>query len=357
MERLTAMRRVEEQRVSDLRNYAKQSHWLGTCAEKENRADEIRKANLKARQEAEEEQRRLLMEKQENRQRDLASKEMERRMVMEMHKQKTEQEAREAEMQRIIETSDELKELEHKIKTAYVNKERAAQHQEAMLLRHLENNRNQEIEEKMEYDRQLDIQRQEERELQRRQHRTCQKEVLQKQMLAREEEREKEKEEALRDKRMIDDIIAKINKEDELELKAKQIKVEDTRAQVLQFQNERNQRRKMLENEQRAQDAEILAYNQMMEQRTKEEESEKKRIEEEKKRSYLKVVEETAAQTESKEEYDTLRNMLWEEELEAKQKKAEVRFVCTVCCCNAFTPTSHINMYSCRRRRRHVRDN
>ena len=37
-------------------------------------------------------------------------------MVMEMHKQKTEREAREAEMQRIIETSDELKELEHKIK-------------------------------------------------------------------------------------------------------------------------------------------------------------------------------------------------------------------------------------------------
>ena len=131
VERLTAMRRVEEQRVSDLRNYAKQSHWLGTCAEKENRADEIRKANLKAREEAEKEQRRLLMKKQETRQRDLASKEMERRMVMEMHKQKTEREAREAEMQRIIETSDELKELEHKIKTAYVNKERAAQHQES----------------------------------------------------------------------------------------------------------------------------------------------------------------------------------------------------------------------------------
>ena len=245
-------------------------------------------------------------------------------MVMEMHKQKTEREAREAEMQRIIETSDELKELEHKIKTAYVNKERAAQHQEALLLRKLENDRNQEIEEKMEYDRQLDIQRQEERELQRRQHRRAQKEVLRQQMLAREEETEKHKAEALRDKQMIDDIIAKINKEDELELEAKQRKVEETRSLVSQFQNERKQQKEALENEQRQQDAEILAYNQMMEQRKKEEEAEKSRIEEEKKRNYIKVVEETQAQTESKEEYDTLRNMLWEEELEAKQKKADV---------------------------------
>ena len=247
-------------------------------------------------------------------------------MVMEMHKQKTEREAREAEMQRIIETSDELKELEHKIKTAYVNKERAAQHQKALLLRKLENDndRNQEIEEKMEYDRQLDIQRQEERELQRRQHRRAQKEVLRQQMLAREEEHEKHKAEALRDKQMIDDIIAKINKQDELELEARERKVEETSSLVSQFQNERKQQKEALENEQRQQDAEILAYNQMMEQRKKEEEAEKSRIEEEKKRNYIKVVEETQAQTESKEEYDTLRNMLWEEELEAKQKKADV---------------------------------
>ena len=74
-------------------------------------------------------------------------------MAMEMHKQKTEEEKRELEMQRICETSEELKELERKIKTAYVNKERAAQHQEAMLLRKLENDREQAIEEKMEYDR------------------------------------------------------------------------------------------------------------------------------------------------------------------------------------------------------------
>lgn len=149
--------------------------------------DQVREANLKARQAAEEEQRRLLAEKQETRRRELATKELERRMAEEIHRQKTEQEKAEREMQRIVAGSEELKELERKLKTAYVNKERAAQHQEALLIRKLENDREQAIEEKMEYDRQLDIQRQEEREQHRRRNLTAQKEVLQKQMRAREE--------------------------------------------------------------------------------------------------------------------------------------------------------------------------
>ncbi|KAL7538926.1 hypothetical protein ACHAXR_008879 [Thalassiosira sp. AJA248-18] len=323
VERITALRRVEEQRVSELSRYGHESRWLSNCAEKEAMVDQVREANLKARQAAEEQQRKLLLEKQQTRQRELASKELERRMVMEIHKQKTEDEKREREMQRICETSEELKDLERKLKTAYVNKERAAQHQEAMLIRQLENDREQAIEEKMEYDRQLDIQRQEEREQHRRKNLTAQKRVLQNQMLAREEQHEKLKEEESRDKKMIDDIIAKINKEDELEHEVRMKKVEETRSIVARFQNERRLHVEAIENEQRQQEAEIQVYNEMMEQRRLKEESEKTRAEEEKKRRWKKVVEETQNQTQSKEEYDTLRNMLWEEELEAKQKKEE----------------------------------
>ncbi|KAL7547586.1 hypothetical protein ACHAWF_010874 [Thalassiosira exigua] len=323
VEKITALRRAEEQRVSELSRYSQQSRWLSNCAEKESTVDQVREANLKARQDAEEQQRKLLLEKQEARQREIASKELERRMVTEIHRQKTEQEKREREMQRICETSEELKELERKLKTAYVNKERAAQHQEAMLIRMLENDREQAIEEKMEYDRQLDIQRQEEREQHRRRNLTAQKQVLQKQMLAREEQNEKLKEEASRDKKMIDDIIAKINQEDDLDQEARRKKVEETRSLVAQFQNERRLHEEAIEKQQRQQEAEIQAYNEMMEQRNLKEEAEKKRADEGKKRRWKKVVEETQNQTQSKEEYDTLRNMLWEEELEAKQKKEE----------------------------------
>ena len=145
--------------------------------------DQAREANLMARKAAEEQQRKLLAEKQENRQREMARKEIERRMAEEIHRQKTEQDKRERELQRICETSEELKDLERQLKIAYINKERAAQHQEALLIRKLENDREQAIEEKMEYDRQDEIRHQIEKENERRQNLIAQKAVLQKQML------------------------------------------------------------------------------------------------------------------------------------------------------------------------------
>ena len=186
VERITALRRAEESRVAELSRYSQQSRWLSNCAEKESMVDQAREANLKARQAAEEEQRKLLLEKQEARQRELALKETERQKLDQLMKEKKDRDRHEREMQRICDTSEELKDLERQIKMAYIKKERAAQHQEALLLRKLEGDREQAIEELMEHNRQLDIRRQEERESERREKLTAQKEVLQKQMLERE---------------------------------------------------------------------------------------------------------------------------------------------------------------------------
>lgn len=183
VEQVTALRRAEEKRVSELSRYSIESRWLSNCAQRESKVDQAREANLMARKAAEEQQRKLLIEKQEKRQRELARKEMERHIAEEIHRQKTEQDKRERELQRICESSDELKDLERQLKIAYINKERASQHQEALLLRKLENDREQEIEEKMEYDRQQEIHRQVDRENERRQSLIAQKKVLQKQML------------------------------------------------------------------------------------------------------------------------------------------------------------------------------
>ena len=67
----------------------------------------------------------------------------------------------------------------------------------------------------------------------------AQKAVLQKQMLEREEEARLKEQEASRDKLMIDDIINKIHREDEMEREARTKKVEETRSLVAQFQEER----------------------------------------------------------------------------------------------------------------------
>eukprot|EP00804_Cyclotella_cryptica_P002527 CCRYP_018872-RA/>CCRYP_018872-RA protein AED:0.19 eAED:0.19 QI:0/0.5/0.33/1/1/1/3/15/614 len=323
VEKVTALRRAEEQRVSELSRYSQESRWLSNCAEREAMVDQTREANLMARKVAEEQQRKLLIEKQQKRQRELSMKAMERQMAVEIRRQQTEQEKRERELQRICETSEELKDLERQLKIAYINKERAAQHQEALLLRKLENDREQAIQEKMEYNRQQEIHRQVDKENERRQSLIAQKKVLQQQMTDMEGQQEKLREESLKEKKMIDDIIAKIKREDEMEHEERLRKVEETRAIVAEFQNERRMHMEAVEREQRVQDAEIEAYNKMMRERAIKEEAEKRRIEDEKKRRWQRVADETRNLTQSQEELDVSRALLWEEELEAKRKKEE----------------------------------
>lgn len=176
IDRITALRRSEEQRVAGLQKFAQQSSWLTTVADKENKADAIRKANMKAGQDKVDNERRLLAEKNENTKRDLAAKEISQRMLLEMKLQRDKQQAKELEIQRICSQSEELKDLERQLKIAYVNKERAAQHQEAMLLSKIENERAAQLDWQMEKDRILDLKQQEDRERERRQKLATQKE-------------------------------------------------------------------------------------------------------------------------------------------------------------------------------------
>ena len=92
----------------------------------------------------------------------------------------------EREIIRICESNEELKELERTIQVAYVNKERAAQHKESLMLKRIENAREQMIVEEMEK-RRLDLIRvEEEKERRRRDNLVAQKNVLQQQMILNE---------------------------------------------------------------------------------------------------------------------------------------------------------------------------
>ncbi|GMH47688.1 hypothetical protein TrLO_g15508, partial [Triparma laevis f. longispina] len=79
------------------------------------------------------------------------------KLATEISLRNAEQERMEREIQRMCDTSEELKELERKLNIAYVNKERAAQHQESILLKSLEQARDTAIDDQMEYERQLFI--------------------------------------------------------------------------------------------------------------------------------------------------------------------------------------------------------
>lgn len=315
----TRYRREEEQRMGDLLCYANESERLSLAAKNEARVSQARHVNVSAREANElatkEKESFIARERKEkervNEQNDSLAASISRRNA---EKDKTERE-----IQRMIETSEELKELERNLQIGYINKERAAQHQESLLLRQIEGRREQMLEDQMEQDRQLAIIREQEKENERRENLIKQKTVLQKQISERQAHMMKTKDETNQDKKLVDAIIAKINEEDRFEMQERLQKKEETRALVQQFQEERERKKRELDKEERRQQAEIDAYKDMMNQRAMEEEANKAAIEEENKRRWTKVVEETQLQSQTQDEYNDLRDLLWQEELEAKR--------------------------------------
>ena len=323
VERLTAVRRAKEQRVSELIRYSGESLHLSICAKNEARVDQARTANLATRWATESAEReRVEDERREDEKRRLVTEQNER-IAEEIKRNNIEKDGIEREVQRICENSEELKELDRNLKIAYVNKERASQHQEAALIRALEDGREHKIEEKMEFDRQDLIRRESEKSKSRRDGLVAQKAVLQRQMEENRDLRERAKEETARDKFMVDGIMEKIDEEDRSESTERDNKRRETRALVRKFQEERERHKQMIAQQEKEHEDDIAAYTEMMNKRHQDEDMKKNRIQDMKKKRWMKVVEETKNQTQASEDFEALRDMLWQEESEERQKREE----------------------------------
>ena len=182
VDRLTQVRRAEEQRVSDLLRYSSESQRLTIAARNEAQVPNARKENFVSKVLAENMHRQAEKTAEEERRKDLFVREKTELFEKEQEKKARERERIEREIQRICDTSEELKELERNLKIAYVNKERAAQHQESLLIKTLESAREQATEEKMELDRRKLIENEVQKDKRRRDCLVAQKIVLQKQM-------------------------------------------------------------------------------------------------------------------------------------------------------------------------------
>lgn len=323
VEKQTIIRRAEESRVSDLLRYTAQSQKLCNAAKSEVMISNARKANFISQVEAENLAREHIEKQNESVQRSVLKQLQSRRLAEKISNEKRERKRMELEIQRICETSEELKELESSLKIAYVNKERAVQQQERILINNLEQARNHEIDKQMEFDRQQEIERDYERDKKRREKLSKQKIVLQRQIKDNKEFAQKIRIEALKDKNIVDAIVTRINEEDKLELKERKRKKEETRMLIQQFYEEREKHKRLLAQQEKEQEAEIEAYNKVMEQRKEQEEFLKKTVDDERRARWEKVTEETKALNQSKEILDTLRDMLWQEELEEKRINEE----------------------------------
>ncbi len=112
-------------------------------------------------------------------------------------------------IQRIREESEELRELEMKLKNAYVSLERELQLEEKKLLALKQKEEEERIFAEMEKERHSIIQKLADMERERKLRNEHAKQVLQEQIALREKSKEEEYAEFLREKAMVDEIVRK----------------------------------------------------------------------------------------------------------------------------------------------------
>merc|ERR1712183_444032 len=121
-------RRTVENRVHELRQYATTSQILSNSAMNEVKISQARNSKLVSKIAAETLARDEWKKNETERQKKDHINNQNRLFAAEAKKLNDEKQKMEREIQRICETSEELKDLERKLKIAYVNKERASQH-------------------------------------------------------------------------------------------------------------------------------------------------------------------------------------------------------------------------------------
>lgn len=242
-------------------------------------------------------------------------------LANELNVQVSEEERRSREIQRICEESPELKELERALKTAYLNKERAAQYEEKILLAAREQERIQAMEEQMEYNRINGLKADAEKEEAKKAIYKQQRVVLQRQIEERREQLAEAQRQTEVDRAMVDDIVERISREDEADFRKKREMQHATATMMRAYEQQRRRELAQVRAEEKAEEERIMAYNRSMDARLEGLAAKKQAKKDEEDRILQQIVEETERKRREEEEFNSLRDMLWEEELEAKRSQ------------------------------------
>ncbi|TYZ58590.1 hypothetical protein PybrP1_011419 [[Pythium] brassicae (nom. inval.)] len=234
-----------------------------------------------------------------------------------------EQEQRAREAQRVCEASEELRELEALLQTAYLNKDRAAQQLEREALEARERSRAAAIEQQMEYDRQRALVEQQNRELVKRADAVHAKLGLQEQMLQRQDLRREAQSEADAERAKVEQLVKQIELEDAHELARRQQQRDAARELIDRSQSERDALARQREQEQRRQDDDIVAYTRRVEARAAAARAASATRKAHEDAAFRVVEAEIQAKRREDEQVEQLRDELWEEEMLQKKRQQE----------------------------------
>lgn len=240
----TYARRVQRERVdadrrADIAKHVQGQMIHGANMTSDNRTEHLRRQ--RQRQQRSDEQRTIdAIDRQAQAETDsVINAQEEEALAQVLRQRKIQSQRKEAYNRRVCDESEELKELEAKLKAAYMNQQRVTQLEEKRLnsMREFQQDRavDAQIEQSRQYADQRNLEDQHARKLQSMQNRV----LLQNQIEARELQRQKQLEEYLKEKEHIDAIVAKINQEDFETEKVRLQKQAETRTYIETYLQER----------------------------------------------------------------------------------------------------------------------
>ena len=240
-------------------------------------------------------------------------------LASELDHEALEYERKRLDIQRICDDAPQLRELEHALKVAYLNKERAAQYEEKLLIAAKEQARIIAIEQRMEIDRQRAIAADGDKIGIKKEQFMQQRVILERQMREKEDQLKQAKLQTEYDKQVVDEIVQRINDEDEMDLRRRRELQASTARMVKEFEDQRKREIASAKLAAKLEEDRIMAYNRAVEARSEGVAAKKQAKRDEEDRILQKIVEETARKKVEEDEFNSLRDLLWEEELEAKR--------------------------------------
>lgn len=273
----------------------------------QNEIDFERNLELEA---AEAEKKKIMSEKEE-----ALAREIEKRKSAALREEKL--------VQRIRAESEELRALEEKLRAAATAKERVHQMEEKKVIQERKKAEHYDQVAKMEALNEERMKAEEERKRAKLAQNFDMLKILEEQIEEKENRRSAALAEFLKEKQMIDEIVAKIEAEDTREEELRRQKQAETRKYVEEYLKEReiwveNERR-----EKEAEDAKILAFQAEMERRETEAKRQKELEAKQKEAVLAEIVRQTKLQTQGKEDMEQLIAELDMEQAEKKRREAE----------------------------------
>jgi len=264
----------------------------------------------------------ILSSAEEKRQRD-AQLEAEQTLAKELESLRLERMRDEKMRQQIRETSSELRELEEKLRAAYMNKERSAQIAEKLVEQQEEETKDRELFEMMQEEYKKAIHNQEAKQKSRDEAAVVYQQQLELQLEEQEHKKQMEYEEFLKDKLLIDEAVRKIHEEDQEGQERRLEKQRATRAYIEEFKAKRELWKREELERQRLENEKIMEFAQSQTVRESNRMQLSRDREEALNELQLKLSNQIRQDREAKDEMERVRQELYLEEQEEMARNME----------------------------------